>query len=76
MLFVPGEKRPYIAAQSYKMKVSADADKSKIGPNKHDVTSRELVWWKIHVGDFFDPIGDFLNVINKPWTSQTCHQHI
>ena len=44
MLFVPGETRPYIAAQSYKMKVSADADKSKIGPNKHDATSRELVW--------------------------------
>ena len=48
MLFVPGEKRPYVAAQSYKMKVSDDADKDKIGPNKHDVTSRELVWWKMH----------------------------
>ena len=44
MLFVPGETRPLIAAQSYKMKVSSDADESKIGPNKHDVNSRELVW--------------------------------
>ena len=66
MLFVSGEKRPYIAAQSYKMKVSGDADKSKIGPNKHNVTSRELVWCKIHVGDLF---GDFWNEINRSRTS-------
>ena len=29
-----------------------------------------------HVGDFFRYVGDFLNVLNRSPTSQTCHQHI
>ena len=34
-------------------------------------------WWQNHyVGDFFRYIGDFLNVLNRSPTSQTCHQHI
>ena len=28
------------------------------------------------VGDFFSYVGDFLNVLNRSPTSQTCHQHI
>ena len=34
-------------------------------------------WWQNHyVGDFFRYVGDFLNVLNRSPTSQTCHQHI
>ena len=34
-------------------------------------------WWQNHyVGDFFRYVGDFLNVLNRSSTSQTCHQHI
>ena len=34
-------------------------------------------WWQNHyVGDFFCYVGDFLNVLNRPPTSQTCHQQI
>ena len=29
-----------------------------------------------YVGDFFRYAGDFLNVLNRSPTSQTCHQHI
>ena len=34
-------------------------------------------WWQNHYfGDFFRYVGDFLNVLNRSPTSQTCHQHI
>ena len=34
-------------------------------------------WWQNHyVGDLFRYVGDFLNVLNRSPTSQTCHQHI
>ena len=34
-------------------------------------------WWQNHyVGDFFRYVGDFLNILNRSLTSQTCHQHI
>ena len=34
-------------------------------------------WWQNHyVGDFFRYVGDFLNVLNRSPTSQTCHKHI
>ena len=34
-------------------------------------------WWQNHnVGDFFRYVGEFLNVLNRSSTSQTCHQHI
>ena len=34
-------------------------------------------WWQNHyIGDFFRYVGDFLNVLNRSPTSQTCHQHI
>ena len=34
-------------------------------------------WWQNHNAcDFFRYIGDFLNVLNRSPTSQTCHQHI
>ena len=34
-------------------------------------------WWQNHyVGDFFLYVGDFLNVLNRSPTPQTCHQHI
>ena len=34
-------------------------------------------WWQNHyVGDFFRYVSDFLNVLNRSPTSQTCHQHI
>ena len=34
-------------------------------------------WWQNnYVGDFFRYVGDFLNVLNRSPTSQTCHQHI
>ena len=33
--------------------------------------------WQNHdVGDLFRYYGDFLNVLNRSPTSQTCHQHI
>ena len=34
-------------------------------------------WWQNHyVGDFFRYVGDFLNILNRSPTSQTCHQDI
>ena len=34
-------------------------------------------WWQNHyAGDFFRYIDNFLNVLNRLPTSQTCHQHI
>ena len=34
-------------------------------------------WWHNHyVDDFFRYVDDFLNVLNRSLTSQTCHQHI
>ena len=34
-------------------------------------------WWQNHnIGDFFRYVGEFLNVLNRSPTSQTCHQHI
>ena len=34
-------------------------------------------WWQNHyIADFFHYVGDFLNVLNRSPTSQTCHQHI
>ena len=33
-------------------------------------------WWQNHyVGDFFRYVGDFLHVLNRSPTFQTCHQH-
>ena len=34
-------------------------------------------WWQNHyVGNFFRYVDDFLNVLIRSPTSQTCHQHI
>ena len=33
-------------------------------------------WWHRYVGDFFRYVCDLSNVLNRPQTSQTCHQHI
>ena len=33
-------------------------------------------WWHRYVGDFFRYVGDFLYVLNRSPTSQTCHQQI
>ena len=34
-------------------------------------------WWQNHyTRDFFHYVGDFLNVLNRSPSSQTCHQHI
>ena len=36
----------------------------------------EILAQNRYVGDFFRYFGDFLNVLNRSSTSQTCHQHI
>ena len=40
------------------------------------VTDFGCRWQNYYVGDFFRYVGDFLNVLNRSPTSQTCHQHI
>ena len=39
------------------------------------VTDSRCWWQNNYVGDFFRCVGDFLNVLNRSPTSQTCHQH-
>jgi len=41
-----------------------------------DVGGRIIVLGHTLFGDFFRYVGDFINVLNRSPTSQTCHQHI
>ena len=39
------------------------------------VTDLRCCWQNHYVGDFFRYVCNFLNVLNRSPTSQTCHQH-